>query len=111
MSPTRKEAAKAAGIGESTLRTYLQNPEFVAAYREAVGEVLEGATRRAQNALTPALDVLQGIMEDSNEQSTARITASRSILEYSLKMTDALDVQQRVAELEKAVADIEQERK
>ena len=49
-SPTKAEAARAAGVGESTLRQYLKDPEFITAYREAVRELLESATRQAQRS-------------------------------------------------------------
>ena len=34
-SRTKKEAAKAAGISERTMRTYFDDPEFRAAYKQA----------------------------------------------------------------------------
>lgn len=37
VSPTRKAAAKAAGIDPETLRRYLKDPEFLQAYSEAQG--------------------------------------------------------------------------
>ena len=37
---TRAEAAKAAGIGESTLRAYLQDAEFSAAYKHAAAGIM-----------------------------------------------------------------------
>lgn len=95
-----------AGIGESTLRQYMKDPEFIAAYREAVRELLESATRKAQRSLSPAIEVLGNIVKDEDQPASARITAARSIMEYSLKMTEQVDVIDRMAELEKIVSGI-----
>ena len=51
VSRTRAEAAKAAGIGESTLREYMKDPEFLARYREAFGNLVQDAARQAQQAI------------------------------------------------------------
>lgn len=98
---TRREAAAMAGIGESTLRGYLQEDEFQARYREAFGNLIQDATRQAQQAIAPALSTLREIMEDKGEQSQARITAARSTLEYALKLTEQADILEQLRELEK----------
>lgn len=107
---TKADAARAAGVGESTLRTYLQDPEFMERYREAFTGILEDATREAQRSISPAISTLKEIMEDGDEQAQARIQASRSILEYAVKLTEQLDVMGRMAELEKAVVELEDRR-
>lgn len=98
---TRAEAAKAAGIGESTLRGYLKEPEFLERYREAFGNLVQDATRQAQQAINPALSTLKEIMEDKDEQAAARIQAARSTLEYALKLTEQNDILEQLRELEK----------
>lgn len=107
-SRTRAEAAKAAGIGESTLRGYLrEDPEFQARYKEAFGELVQDATRQAQQAIAPALDALREIVENPREQSQARIQAARSTLEYALRLTGQLDIIDRIQALEDAVKEDE----
>lgn len=101
VSRTRAEAAKAAGVGESTLREYMKDPEFVDRYRQAFGDMVRDATRQAQQTLSPALSTLREIMEDKGEQAQARITAARSVLEYSLKLCEQTDVLEQLRELEK----------
>lgn len=92
VSRTRAEAAKAAGIGESTLRGYLRDPEFCAAYKSAAAGIMDGATRRLQQSLTASIDRLQKIVEDDCESSTAHISAARTLLEYGLRFTEFNDV-------------------
>ena len=98
---TRAEAAQAAGIGESTLRTYFQDPEFTERYEAAFADMVRDAAQQAKQTLSPALSTLREIMEDTGEQAQARITAARSILEYSLKLTEQADILEQLRELEK----------
>ena len=79
----------------------MQDSEFVDRYKQAFGDMVADATRQAQQTLSPALSVLREIMEDRDEQANARITAARSILEYSLKLCEQTDILEQLRELEK----------
>ena len=103
VSRTRTEAAKAAGIGESTLREYMKDPEFLDRYREAFGNLVQDATRQAGQALTLALSTLTEIMENTGEQATARIQAARYLVEYALRLGEQCDLLARLERLEAAV--------
>ena len=81
VSRTRAEAAKAAGIGESTLREYMKDPEFSAAYKQAAAELLNSATMQLR-------------------QNPAQISAARTLLDFNLKFTELTDVLDRLTELE-----------
>lgn len=100
---TKQEAARAAGIDPRTLRRYFEDPEFQKAYRAAFGGLVEDATRRAQQSIAPALQVLRELAEDGEEQGQVRVSAARSLLEYSLRLTEQLDVLGRLKELEDTV--------
>lgn len=108
---TRAEAAQRAGIGESTLRGYMKEPEFLDRYKKAFGDMVRDATRQAQQTLSPALSTLREIMEDKDEQAQYRITAARSILEYSLKLCEQTDILEQLRELEKWRDETDEERK
>lgn len=99
-SRSKKEAAAAAGIAERTMRTYFEDPEFCQRYREAFAGVIEDATRQAQALLMPALSTLQTVMEDEEIPAQARITAAKSIIDYSLKLTEQTDILEQLRELE-----------
>lgn len=107
---TRAEAAKAAGIGESTLREYMKEAEFMERYKQAFGGMVADATRQAQQTLSPALSTLREIMEDRGEQASARITAARSILEYAMKLCEQTDILDQLRELEKWRAETDDKR-
>lgn len=89
---TRAEAAKAAGVGESTLRSYMQDSEFSAAYKHAAAGIMDGATRQLQRNLTAAIDRLGQIVANDEENSMAHISAAKTLLEYGLKFTEFNDI-------------------
>lgn len=97
-----------AGVAESTLRCYLRDSEFVDRYKQAFGDMMRDAARQAQQTLSPALSTLREIMEDKGEQAQARITAARSVLEYSLKLCEQTDILEQLRELEKWKMESEQ---
>jgi len=99
-SRTKKEAAAAAGISDRTMRSYFEDKEFCQRYREAFAGVVQDATRRAQQLLEPALSTLQTVMEDEEIPAQARITAAKSIIDYSLKLTEQTDILEQLRELE-----------
>lgn len=70
-------------------------------YKQAFSDIVRDATRQAQQTLAPALSTLREIMEDKDEQSQARITAARSVLEYSLKLGERTDIMEQLEALEK----------
>ena len=90
--PTQEMAAAEAGIDPRTLRRYLADPEFQEAYKKAFSGLVTEATRQAQQSLSAALSTLREILEDSSQAATARIQASRSLLEYGLRLTEITDI-------------------
>ena len=99
-APNKTEAAQAAGISPRTLRDYLADPAFQAEYKRAFAGLVEDATRQAQQSIAPALATLREIVESEDENAQARISAARSILEYSMKLTEQTDILARLEELE-----------
>lgn len=99
--PTKEKAAQAAGIGLTTLKRYIANPEFRSEYQRAVSEMIEDAAAQAKQSLNPALSCLREIVEDVDETATARIQAARSLLEYGLRLTEITDIMKQLDELEK----------
>ena len=102
-TPSKEAAAKAAGISARSLRDYLADPEFQSEYRKAFGNMVEDATRQAQQALAPALSTLREIVEDKEEDANARISAARAILSHGMKLIETTDILDRLTELEAAV--------
>lgn len=101
ISRTMKEAATKAGIGESTLREYMKDPEFMDRYRVAFGDMARDAARLAQQTMNPALSTLREIMVNKKEPAQARISAARTVLEYSVKLCEQVDILEQLQELER----------
>lgn len=99
-APTKKAAAEAAGISERTLREYIQQEDFQAAYNAAMSDLVDDATQKAKAALAPALAVLDCIANDPEAADTSRIAASRGVLEYGLRLIETTDIIKRLEALE-----------
>lgn len=100
LCPTAREAAKAAGLSESTLRRYKQDPTFLEEYRKRCNESLEAACTKAKSALPPAIERLNRIAQDDKQQPREQIAAARAVLEYGLRLIEANDFEQRLRALE-----------
>lgn len=101
--PTKESAAAAAGITSKTLRKFLDDPGFQAEYRAAYSRLVDDAVRQAQKSLSPAIKTLNDIMQDTEANGQIRVSAARSLLEFSLKATEQLDILDRLTELEAAM--------
>lgn len=101
--PTKKEAAAAAGIAERTLRSYMQDPEFKAAYKQAFAEMLDDASLQAKQSLSPAIQTLRSIAENEEVSPASRISAARFLLEYGLQLTKLTDILERLEALERGM--------
>ena len=100
---TRAEACKRAGIGDETLRRYLRTPSFRAEYDERQAEILGEVTAISRRMLTDSLLTLEMIRDDPEVSPTTRTQASRSVMEYSLKIIEIYDLQRRVEAIEKSL--------
>lgn len=98
--PTKEKAASKAGITSKTLRKFLNDQTFQEEYRAAFSGMVSDAVRQAQKTLSPALTTLEEIMKDDAQNGQIRVSAARSLLEFSLKATEQLDILDRLKELE-----------
>ena len=98
--PTKEKAAKAAGIGLTTLKRYLADPEFQEEYQKAVSDLIEDAATAAKQSLNPAISCLQEIVTREDSTDANRIAASRSLIEYGIKLIETFDILKKLDELE-----------
>jgi hypothetical protein len=82
--PTVTAAAKALGIGESTLRRYLAKPLFKQALAQARQEVWDEAYARIQAGTLDAVNALLEIAQNPDASDGDRIRAATAILGYTL---------------------------
>ena len=99
-SPTVKAAAQETGVESRTMRLYLKDPEFLAEYKRRCSSLLEDATNKAKAALPPAIERLSSIVMDDAQPTQYQIAACRALCEYSLRMTEVVDYEQRLQALE-----------
>lgn len=98
-----EEAAGKVGITPRTLSRYLSEPEFKSEYQKAFSSLVEGATRQAQKNLEPAVNTLKTLMEDKSQNGQIRVSAARSLLEYSMKLSERIDILERLDRLEESL--------
>ena len=98
---SQAEAARVAGIDLSTLKRWMQLPEFIQEYRRARWEVVEQAYARVQQNTPAAGLVLLKLMVDPATPASGRIRAALGIFALAREALD-LDIETRVAALEQA---------
>jgi len=99
--PTMPEAAKAAGVSETTLWRWLQRDDFRKKYREAQEKVFDGALGSLHGATTEAVTCLRRNLSCGNP--SAEVHAARTILDYTLRARELFDLENRIALLEAAL--------
>ena len=102
--PTILAAAESVGVGESTLRRWLKDGDFLTAYRAARREAVSQAVGHLQGACSVAVVALTDISQDVNCPASARVSAARTVLELALKGVELEDLAVRVGELELQVS-------
>jgi hypothetical protein len=97
---TIEDAARIAGVGPSTLRRWLAQQTFRAAYRDARRAVLEHTIVRAQSASARALDTLERNLA-ADAPPAAQIAAARAVLDVAHRGGLLEDLAERVTEIER----------
>jgi hypothetical protein len=99
--PSILAAAAAAGVGEKTLRRWLEVPEFAEAYRQARRNAVSQATARLQAAMGEAADTLRSVMNDPEASALCRIGAARAIWALGVRGMEVEDLAAQVEELQR----------
>jgi len=98
---TTEDAARAVGIGVSTLLRWMAEPEFKSAYLKARREVVHQAVARMQQATGAAGTVVLRLMTDPNVPAAVRLRAAECVFDRAIKGVEIEDIEVRVAELER----------
>jgi hypothetical protein len=105
---TVEAAAKKAGLAYSTLRAWLQRPDFREAYREARRRLLDDAVLVLQKLATSA--VLSLGEQLKADKPTVCIQAATVILDRAFRGTELCDLIAEVENLKRAVEEMKRER-
>ncbi|GGG71985.1 hypothetical protein [Edaphobacter dinghuensis] len=106
LTTTSRDAAKAAGISETTLYRYLNDGSFRAMYNEAKRRMLDGTINKLRLASSGAVDVLEAIAHDPASPQSARVAAAKTLLEMAVRCGAIEEIEQRLLELEASNAKV-----
>ena len=94
-------AAELAGIARVTAHRYLRNPAVKLALSDAFDETMAQTMRQVVAAMTDALQTLRDVHADEEAPVGVRVTAACAILEAGPRLREAIDIAERVTELER----------
>ena len=100
-----EEAAKTIGIAPNTLLRWMKDPEFQAAYREARRAAFGQAVARLQQGTAAAATTLLKTMIDATTPASVRVRAAEAIFNHAGKAIEVEDIEARVSELERSLAE------
>lgn len=100
---TVRQAAAASEIPERTLWRLLEKPDFSARLEQEKMKLIATASDSLKSKLTAATTTLANVMEDVDTPPQVRVTAARTILEFSLRYSEMADVLHRLDELERLI--------
>jgi hypothetical protein len=96
---TVKEAAAEASLGERTAYRRLADPSAPQRLQALRSEMVQRALGRLSDAMSDAADKLRALLSARSE--TVQLGAARSLLELTTRLRDSVELEERVAALEK----------
>ena len=99
-----EEAARAAGIGLTTLLRWMKDPDFGTAYRDARRAAFSQSIARLQQATGAAASTLLKVMVDPATPPATKVRAADSVLAHAAKAIEIEDLAARVDALEQIAA-------
>ena len=100
---TIPEAAQATGLSERTIKRRLADPAFVRELQVARQRAVSRAVNVLVEGTTTAAVTLRWLASHATQEHV-RLAAARSILEYAFRGVEAVDMAERITQLEAAVA-------
>jgi hypothetical protein len=105
--PTHAAAAARAGVGEATLRRWLGQPGFQAAYRGVRRRVFDDAVARLHALAGSAVETLGEALQAAS--AAVQVRAAQLIVFNSFKAAELTDLLERVEQLERLMSHSEPE--
>lgn len=97
-----KQAAESAGVGYRSLCRWLDDRAFQSELKQAEGAIISEAVRALINDMAVNHEVMRDI-RDGRAAPNVKLRAAIALDQALLKWREALDLEQRISELEKAV--------
>jgi transposase-like protein len=98
-----RKAARAVGISPDTICDWLKDPEWRAAYDEARRDLLRHACGRLSAEMSAAVATLRRNLKCG--RPAAEVAAALGIIDRAVKGAELLDIDARLAELERRAAE------
>lgn len=95
---TVRDAAEKAGVGERTATRRMADPTFRREVMRLRGEMVNRAMGKLSDAMTAAADCLTALLTGDSE--AVRLGAAKTILEETVKLRTAVEVEAQLVELE-----------
>lgn len=92
---TIKAAAAAVGISERSLYDRMNEGEFIALYKSAKADLIRGAVVNLNAKIQAAIDTVNDIMTDSNNNAAIRLQAAQTILNNANKFSQRLSAEEQ----------------
>ncbi len=96
------KAADEIGVARQTLSRWLDEPEFIAKFQKARRQSFTHAVSMAQKYAPMALNSLAMIANDKAAPHSARVSASKAVLDFGRESLELDDLAERVNRLEHA---------
>jgi hypothetical protein len=100
--PSIEDAARVAGVGEKTIRRWMQEPQFNARYLQARSASVRQSIARIQQATGAAGGTILRLMTDPNVPAAVRLRAAECVFSLAVKGIELEDIEVRLTELERA---------
>lgn len=101
--PTIGKAAEKCKLSERQIFERMKQPSFRQEYNRAKRQILESATNALQSRLTAATETTIEIMQNKENSPQTRLNAANLIFNQCQKLTETVDIIDRIQTLEKQV--------
>ncbi len=99
-NPNVSAASRDTGVSESTIRRYLKDNDFMQIYEEQRKELLRNSCYMLQANQNKAITELVKVIDDKEVATQVKLNAIDMLLRHSYKMTEQLDIIERLDKLE-----------
>ena len=97
--PTLEAAAAECGLSVRQLYERRQDPQFMKQLQKAQSAALAGTVRYLQHHTVTAAQTLAELCQNAQQEQT-RLQAARALLEQAARLTETVDFDRRLSELE-----------
>lgn len=95
---TIKEAAKNLNISERAIYNRMKEREFKEEYARAKSEITRGTVLNINNRIANAIETINSIMIDTNNNPAIRLQAAQTLLNTACKFASRLEAEEQNAD-------------